>query len=139
MDKKELQQLRALRAEIKNLEKRIEANKFSPKHEIADTVKDYRTGKGKPIAIHGYGNKEWQSLQIKYKQKKGEAVRRVLLIEMFMDKVEDSEMRQILRYRYEDGLTQEEIGEKMGYSRQAIQKREERFWNEHERRKEGHE
>lgn len=133
MDKKELQQLRALRAEIKNLEKRIEANKFSPKHEIADTVKDYRTGKGKPISIHGYGNKEWQSLQIKYKQKKGEAVRRVLLIEIFMDKVEDSEMRQILRYRYEDGLTQEEIGEKMGYSRQAIQKREERFWNEQER------
>lgn len=134
MDKKGLQQLRALRAEIKNLEKRIEANKFSPKHEIADTVKDYRTGKGKPIAIHGYGNKEWQSLQMKYKQKKGEAVRRVLLIEIFMDKVEDSEMRQILRYRYEDGLTHEEIGEKMGYSRQAIQKREERFWNEQETR-----
>ena len=54
----------------------------------------------------------------------------ILRMEMFLDKVQDAEMRQILRYRYEDGMTHAEVGEKMGYSRETIQKKEWRFWNE---------
>lgn len=130
MTKQELQQLKKLRAERNNLKERIEKNKFNPKNEVADTVKDYRTGVGKTIVIHGYGNEDWQRLQMKYKQKVGDLTARILLMEIFLDKVEDPEMRQILRYRYEDGMTHEEVGAKMGYSRQAIQKKEERFWNE---------
>lgn len=130
MDKAEMQQLKKLRAERDSLQDRIKKNQFNPKHEVADTVKDYRTGQGKTVVIHGYGNEEWKKLQMKYKQKVGDITRRILLMEIFLDNVKDAEMRQILRYRYEDGLSQEQVGEKMGYSRQAIQKREERFWNE---------
>lgn len=134
MDKSELQQLRKLRSERDSLWERIEKNRFNPKVEVADTVKDYRTGVGKTVVVRGYGNEEWKRLQMKYKQKVGDLTRRILLMECFLDKVEDAEMRQILRYRYEDGLTHEQVGKKMGYSRQAIQKREERFWNEQETR-----
>ena len=49
-------------------------------------------------------------------------------MENFLDSVDDAEMRELLRLRYQDGLSQEEVGERMGYSRQAIQKKEERFW-----------
>lgn len=130
MTKHELQQMKKLKSEIKDLQERIDRNKFNPKNEVADTVKDYRTGQGKTIVIQGYGNEEWKRLQMKYTQRLGDITRRVLLCEIFLDKVKDSEMRQILRYRYEDGMTHEEIGAKMGFSRQAIQKKEERFWNE---------
>lgn len=130
MTKHELQQMKKLKSEIKDLQERIDRNKFNPKNEVADTVKDYRTGQGKTIVIHGYGSEEWKRLQMKYTQRLGDITRRVLLCEIFLDKVKDSEMRQILRYRYEDGMTHEEIGAKMGFSRQAIQKKEERFWNE---------
>ena len=135
MTKHELQQLRKLRAESEDLKRRIEKNRFNPKHEVADTVKDYRTGQGKTLVIQGYGSEEWKKLQMKYSQKRGDIVRRILLMEIFIDKVDDPEMRQILRYRYEDGMTHEQVGKMMGYSRQAIQKREERFWNEQEGRK----
>jgi len=128
--KHELQQMKKLKSEIKDLQERIDRNKFNPKNEVADTVKDYRTGQGKTIVIHGYGNEEWKRLQMKYTQRLGDITRRVLLCEIFLDMVKDSEVRQILRYRYEDGMTHEEIGAKMGFSRQAIQKKEERFWNE---------
>ena len=130
MTKHELQQMKKLKSEIKDLQERIDRNKFNPKNEVADTVKDYRTGQGKTIVIQGYGSEEWKRLQMKYTQRLGDITRRVLLCEIFLDMVNDSEMRQILRYRYEDGMTQEEIGAKMGFSRQAIQKKEERFWNE---------
>ena len=130
MTKHELQQMKKLKSEIKDLQERIDRNKFNPKNEVADTVKDYRTGQGKTIVIHGYGNEEWKRLQMKYTQRLGDITRRVLLCEIFLDMVKDSEVRQILRYRYEDGMTHEEIGAKMGFSRQAIQKKEERFWNE---------
>ena len=132
MTKRELQKLRKLRAERDNLKERIERNQFNPKNEVADTAKDYRTGFGKTIVLHGYGSEDWQRLQMKYKQKVGDLTARILLMEIFLDGVEDPEMRQILRYRYEDGMTHEEVGAKMGYSRQAIQKKEERFWNEQE-------
>lgn len=130
MTKHELQQMKKLKSEIKDLQERIDRNKFNPKNEVADTVKDYRTGQGKTIVIQGYGSEEWKRLQMKYTQRLGDITRRLLLCEIFLDMVNDSEMRQILRYRYEDGMTHEEIGAKMGFSRQAIQKKEERFWNE---------
>lgn len=130
--KKELQQLRKLRAESKDLKERIEHHRFNPKDEVADTVKDYRTGQGRTVVIQGYGSEEWKNLQMRYRQKRGDIVKRILLCEIFLNDIEDPEMRQILRYRYEDGMTHAEVGEKMGYSRQAIQKREERFWNERE-------
>lgn len=130
MDKRRLQQLKKLRAERESLKERIENNQFNPKHEVADTVKDYRTGQGRTVVIHGYGNEQWKKLQMKYKEKVGRLTAEILLMEIFLDKVQDAEMRQILRYRYEDGMTHAEVGEKMGYSRETIQKKEWRFWNE---------
>lgn len=130
MTKHELQQLKKLKAEIEDLKERLENHKFNPKNQVADTVKDYRTGQGKTIVIQGYGSEEWKRLNMKYRQRIGDLTRRILLCEIFLGKVKDSEMRQILRYRYEDGMTHEEVGAKMGFSRQAIQKKEERFWNE---------
>lgn len=130
MNKGDLKQLKKLIAEKNDLEKRIKKQKFEPKEEVADTVKDYRTGFGKTVVIRGYGNEEWQKLRDKWFAKLLIISDRIRRMEDYLDSVEDAELRQILRLRYEDGLSQEEVGEIMGYSRQAIQKKEERFWKE---------
>ena len=129
MIKDDLKKLRKLKRELADLERRIRENDFEPKEPVADTAKDYRTGFGKTIVIRGYGDDGWAKLQDKYKRKRGQIAERVLELEKFLDGIKDPEMRQIFRMRYEDGMSQEEVGEAMGLTRQAIQKREERFWN----------
>lgn len=128
MNKNELKQLKKLIAEKNDLEKRIQNQKFKPKEEVADTVKDYRTGFGRTVVIRGYGSVEWQKVRDKWYSKLLSISARIQNMENFLDSVEDAELRQMLRLRYQDGLSQEEVGEIMGYSRQAIQKKEERFW-----------
>ena len=129
MNKKDLEQLRHLQTEKRNLEKKAKQRKFTPSEIVADTAKDYRTGYGKTIVISGYGDPNWQKLQIRYAQKVAAITSRIRQMEDFLDSVQDAEMRTILRMRYEDGMTQEQVGEELGYSRQAIQKKEERFWS----------
>ena len=128
MNKNELKQLKKLIAEKNDLEKRIRNQTFKPKEEVADTVKDYRTGFGRTVVIRGYGSAEWQKVRDKWYSKLLSISARIQNMENFLDSVEDAELRQMLRLRYQDGLSQEEVGEIMGYSRQAIQKKEERFW-----------
>lgn len=128
MKKQELKHLKKLIAEKKDLESRLEKQQFKPKEELADTVKDYRTGYPKTIVIRGYGDKEWQRLRDVYYMKLGDICGRIQRMEDFLNSVEDAELREILRLRYQDGLSQEEIAERLNYSRSAIQKKEERFW-----------
>ena len=128
MEKKEMKHLKKLIAEKKDLESRLEKQQFKPKEELADTVKDYRTGYPKTIVIRGYGNQEWQRLRDVYYMKLGDICGRIQRMEDFLNSVEDAELREILRLRYQDGLSQEEIAERLHYSRSAIQKKEERFW-----------
>lgn len=129
MTKDELKKLRKLKKELEDIERRIRENDFAQKEPVADTVKDYRTGFGKTIVIRGYGDDGWAKLQDKYKRKRGQIAGRILELEAFLDGIEDPEMRQMFRLRYVDGLSQEEVGEVMHLTRQAIQKREERFWS----------
>lgn len=128
MKKQELKHLKKLIAEKKDLESRLEKQQFKPKEELADTVKDYRTGYPKTIVIRGYGNQEWKRLRDVYYMKLGDICGRIQRMEDFLNSVEDAELREILRLRYQDGLSQEEIAERLHYSRSAIQKKEERFW-----------
>lgn len=128
MNRSELRQLKKLIAEKADIEQRMERQSFKPKEEVADTAKDYRTGFGKTIIIRGYGDEEWKKLRDKWYVKLVHISQRIQQMETFLDEVDDAEIRQILRLRYQDGLSQEEVGERMGYSRQAIQKKEERFW-----------
>lgn len=128
MTKNELKQLKKLIAEKEDLEKRIRRQAFKPSEEVADTAKDYRTGFGKTIVIRGYGDEAWKKLRDKWYIKLVNVSYRIQQMENFLDSVEDAELRRILRLRYQDGLSQEEVGEVMGYSREAVAKKEQRFW-----------
>ena len=134
MTKADLLQLKKLIAEKNDLEHRLMTLKFNPNEEVADTAKDYRTGFPKTIIIRGYGDNNWQKLHTKWAEKLAYTAKRVQDMEQFLNGVKDAEIRQILRLRYIDGLTQAEVGDRMGYSRPAIQKKEERFWEDEYRK-----
>lgn len=130
MTKDELKKLRKLKRERDDLERRVKDRRLNPHEEVADTVKDYRTGTPRTIVIRGYGDTEWQKVRDRYLQKVGKINQQILQMEDFLESVSDPEMRYILRLRYEDGLTHEEIAQTMdGATGSAVQKREERFWN----------
>lgn len=128
MTKNELKQLKKLIAEKEDLEKRIRRQPFKPSEEVADTAKDYRTGFGKTIVIRGYGDEAWKKLRDKWYVKLVNVSYKIQQMENFLDSVEDAELREILRLRYQDGKSQEEVGEMLGYSREAVAKKEQRFW-----------
>lgn len=128
MTKNELKQLKKLIAEKEDLEKRIRRQAFKPSEEVADTAKDYRTGFGKTIVIRGYGDEAWKKLRDKWYVKLVNVSYKIQQMENFLDSVEDAELREILRLRYQDGKSQEEVGEMLGYSREAVAKKEQRFW-----------
>lgn len=130
MTKEELKQLQKLKREKDDLEKRIRDNRFTPSKIVTDTVMDYRTGEGRPVAISGYGDDTWARLRDKYIRKSVKILDEIMRMEEFLDGITDAETRRILRMRYEDGMTHEQIGQTMGVSREAIQKREQRFWAE---------
>ena len=45
----------------------------------------------------------------------------------YIQKIEDSEIRQILTYRYIDGLTWEQTGQSMNYSWETVRKKHDKF------------
>lgn len=125
MDRRDLEKLRGLRAEIESLQH------IRPKSRtVSIFYKDYRTGVGIPKTDVGLdsGEEERRELAKKILRKERQLSRRVSEIEDWLDSVPDPEMRAILRYYYADGMSQQEIGEKLGYDQSVISRRLAAFW-----------
>ncbi|MFR1698780.1 MAG: RNA polymerase sigma factor [Anaerovoracaceae bacterium] len=124
MDKKQLSRLRKLNKEAEVLKQEIKELEFSPREYVADIAKDYSTGYPVTIKIEGYGSEEYIKakcrLQNRLSQKFMEIQDERERIEEYLDSVDDPELRTILRLKYINGLTQEQIAEEMGYSRSAV-------------------
>lgn len=128
MTRKRLQAIRALRQELDTLEKKY--IKTPKREEVADTVGDYSLGVKRTLVIRGISDQRSRELEEKILIKQAKLENEALLLENFLEEVEDSEMRDILRLYFVLGLTQEEIGDRKGYSRQAITKKIDRFFEE---------
>lgn len=126
--RKRLQAIRALRQEIDTLEKKY--IKMPRIEEVADTVGDYSFGTKRTLVIRGQSDERSRNLEEKLLIKQAKLENEALLLENFLENVEDSEMRDILRLYFVLGLTQEEIGRRKGYSRQAITKKIDKFFEE---------
>lgn len=127
MRKDELEKLRALRVEVDELSKNIIS--FSPK-----VVVDSVTGSTPErldkhvIPIQGINMKEYQRLESKISKKTCELLRQISKMEEWLCKVEDSEMRTILRLRYQKGKSWSEIGKALGYDRRTVARKCEIFF-----------
>ena len=126
MTKKELEQLRALYLEINTLAGDIFS--LQPKI-VVDSVTGCtpeRTQKH-VIPIKGVDMEEYIRLEKKATEKTKILVERINAIDEWLDHIIDSEMRIILRMRYRQGKSWEEIGFVLGYDRRTIARKCEAF------------
>lgn len=128
MNKSDLLNLKNLIAEIKTLQDELDNLKWKPKEPVIDYAKDYRHGKPKIITLTGYGDKDYAKLKQKLTGSLVKVQRERLRLEEWLDSVEDSEMRNILRLQYVNGLTQEEIADELGYTSRTIRYKLKEFW-----------
>lgn len=127
---------RAEMEQIKTIPREIDAIKDTlnnPRIEYVNVYyKDYRTGKGIPKSRseYDYDHMEWNKLKRKLKRKIERLARLVVKAEKFIETIDDSEMRTILRQYYINGHTQEAIGSQLGYDDSTISKKLDAFWRE---------
>ena len=123
MNKKDLKNIRKLKVEIAQLQKEIDN---WPTGIVSDWAKDYRHGEPRTISI--VGEADCSHLKKRLEQKLGELQERLLDMEAWVDTVEDSEIKAILRLKYRNGMTYEQIGEELGYTAVGIRQKISRFW-----------
>lgn len=130
MTKERLKKLIALKKEAEHLEEQIRDLPFRTGPYVADSAKDYRTGFPRTITIRGYSTEEYERLKKRLQKKLRKINVEILEMELWMDGVEDAELRDILRMQYINGMTQEEIAEELGYSVITVKRRLKKFWND---------
>lgn len=114
MTKKRLENLRALKQELETLQKRYITMPCC--EEVGDTAGDYRTGKKRIIQLQGVSDKRYEELGNTISKKTAKLVSEIAALEQFLDGVEDSNMRDILRLYYAEGKTLEQVGAIKGYT-----------------------
>ena len=128
MKREDLEKLRLLKQELDTL---ITEYVSMPKtEEVGDTYGDYRSGHKVIRVVRGTSTLKSDKLRAKIMKKQIELEERVAELEDYLDSVESPALRDVLRLYYARGLTQEEIGRRKNYSRQAITKWINDFWNE---------
>lgn len=127
MTRKEMEQCISLRHEIRAIEDSIRSPKSTY---VVVFYKDYRTGKGIPKARQEVdnGEHELRLLKSKLTARKAALLKRVKKAEEFINEVEDSQMRTILRMYYINGNTQKEIGDELHYTAARVSQKLNEFW-----------
>lgn len=127
MTRNEMEQCISLRAEIKAIEESMKSPKSTY---VTVFYKDYRTGKGIPKSLEGLDNGEEQLRELKayHKNRCRKLLRRLKQAEKFIEGIEDSEMRTILRMYYINGSNQQEIADTLNYDQASISRKLDRFW-----------
>lgn len=133
MDKKTLESYGRIKLEIEALEKRIKTlQKEQPQAEHVSVRGSNPDFPYQPMSFHfnGYNIRADEDRHRKVEQviKKLQAKKDKLQdledeIESFIDSIDDITLRLIFRYRYLQGMTQEEIGRKLHIDRSRISRR----------------
>lgn len=126
MTANDLKQLKALKTEVEYLANEI-MNMCT--EYVTDSVKDYRSGYPHTITIRGVSTYKADKMRRKLEKKQEQLQKKIYELESFLDTVPDSEMRQILRLKYRNGLTDAEIGQILGFERSTISYRISKFFN----------
>ena len=130
MTKNRLKKLRSLIKEAEHLQSELNDALLFPSRSdyVADSAQNYRTGKPHTFKVEGYGQDDYVKLRQKLYDKLYRIQQERRELEDWLDSVEDSEMRDILRLQYINGLTQEQIADELGYSVITVKRRLKKFW-----------
>ncbi|GAA0763820.1 hypothetical protein SDC9_83104 [bioreactor metagenome] len=131
MDKEKLKRYRRLLSELELLKRQLE--KIEPEFVMdsvngSDTEFPYTQHK---MHIEGYDLESYRKkvarLNKRIVSKMNELVEEKDSLIEFIYNIEDSEIRQIFIYRYMDGLTWKEIGDKMNFATSTIRMKHDNF------------
>ena len=135
MTKQELNRYFWLNHEIRQQKKRLERleDKLSRQNDtVGDTVRDYRSGKGIPVRIEGIPTDAFtlpvmiRLLEEEIRKNIKESERAVVAIEKYVQNINDPKVRELMRSRFIDCLSWEEVGAQnfinADYARQLINK-----------------
>ena len=135
MTKQELNRYFWLNHEIRRQKKRLERleDKLSRQNDtVGDTVRDYRSGKGIPGRIEGIPTDAFtlpvmiRLLEEEIRKNIKESERAVVAIEKYVQNINDPKVRELMRSRFIDCLSWEEVGAQnfinADYARQLINK-----------------
>ena len=127
MTKKEMEQCRSLPKEIASIESAMRHQKSTV---VVVFYKDYRTGRGIPKtkAEEDGGDEEIRILKKQLQAYQRKLAKQLVKAEKFIESVESSEVRTILRMYYLTGMSQEKIGEEMYYSQGRVSQILNEFW-----------
>ena len=133
MKKKEMGRYYWLRHEIRMQRNRLERLQNKKQEDIVgDTVNDYRTGRGIPVKIEGVPRDEFTRpvmmhiLENEIKKNVKESEIAMGEIERYIQTIENPKVREVMRSRFLDCLSWEEVGRKNyiapDYARQIVNK-----------------
>lgn len=135
MTKQELNRYFWLNHEIRRQKKRLKRleDKLSRQNDtVGDTVRDYRSGKGIPVRIEGIPSDALtlpvmiRMLEEEIRKNIKESERAVVAIEKYVQNINDPKVRELMRSRFIDCLSWEEVGAQnfinADYARQLINK-----------------
>ena len=123
IDKELLEQLSSLHSEVEDLQKRLDKLENKPLKTVIDSVQ------GSSISypyiqhqctIEGVeypkGNKQRRKLRKLIQENKRKIDKKIINLEYELKKVEDSNIRTIIRLKYEDNLNWTQVGHEMNMS-----------------------
>ena len=127
MKRKDFEKLRAMRQELDTIEKRLAS---IPKREyVGDTYGDYRTGHKKIKVVQGSSSKRHDDLAKRYQSIAKRMGDKIHDMEDELEHIEDPVIRNIFRLYYQDGLSEEQVADQIGYSRSRISQMINEFWS----------
>ena len=130
--KKDAEQLRALKIEVDTLPLKPATSK---RQIVVDFYKDYTVNpKGTPKSIIGLESEEnaaetaKRELENLLRKKRRQLLDKITAFETWLDTVQDPQIRAILRLHYRDGLSQQDIGQRLGYTQARVSQIINDFW-----------
>lgn len=128
IERKDFERLRALKQELDTIAKRIQR---TPNTEtLGDTYGDYRTGHKHIRVIRGQSDERKRKLEEKYAEIAETLGKKIEETETTLEAIDDPVIRDIFRLYYQDGLSEEAVADRKGYSRPRISQLINEFWKE---------
>lgn len=126
LTKQELEQLKSLKQEAKQLQEELQNLPFVPAS-VKGSLPEFPYIET-TFKVFGVDEKKGKRVKERLDRVLDEIQDRILIMEEWLETVPDSEIRTILRLKYRDGMKDRQIGEELGYSRQAIAMKIKRFF-----------
>lgn len=127
MTKQELEQLKSLKQEVKQLQEELQNLPFVPAS-VKGSMPEFPYIET-TFKVSGIDEKKGKQVKEKLDAVLDEIQDRVLIMEEWLDTVEDSEIRTILRMKYRNGMKDKEIAAELGYDKSTISKKLSRFFS----------